>query len=107
MEETIMDPIACTLTSTDLATQAERWHALAARALVERVETEHGVRLVFRPEPGAEDELHALAAVETGCCSWADWRVEASPNRLTLDVRSSGDGVTALHGMFTRLRAGA
>jgi len=53
---------------------------------------------------GAEAELRALAAVETGCCPWATWTVRASATRLVLDVRSTGDGIAALHGMFTGLR---
>ena len=35
---------------------AGRWERIAARALTERAETEHGLRLAFRPQPGAEEE---------------------------------------------------
>ena len=62
-------PVACTLTSAGLAAQGQRWTRLLARALAERAETADGLRLSFRPEPGAEDELRALVAVETECCS--------------------------------------
>ena len=70
-----------------------------ARALTKRAETADGLRMSFRP--GAEDELRALVAVETECCSWASWTVERSAGTLTLRVRAAGDGVTTLHGMFT------
>jgi hypothetical protein len=50
-------PVACSLTPTDLAGQSGRWERIAARALTERAETEHGLLLSFRPEPGAEEEL--------------------------------------------------
>jgi hypothetical protein len=96
--------IACALTPTDLATQRERWERLAARAMAERVETADGLRLVFRPTAGAEDELHALVAVESECCSWAEWTVEAVDGQVVLAVHATGAGVATLHGMFTGLR---
>jgi hypothetical protein len=97
-------PVACSLSRAGLAEQAGRWERLAARALAGHAKTAAGVRLRFRPEPGTEAELRALAAVEAGCCPWAIWTVEASAEHLVLDVRSAGDGIAALHSMFTSLR---
>lgn len=97
-------PVACSLTPTDLAGQSARWERLAARALTERAETEHGLRLSFRPEPGAEEELRRLAAAENECCRWAKWTVGTHAGQIVLDVRSAGDGIAALHSMFTGLR---
>jgi hypothetical protein len=99
-------PVACALTPADLAAQGARWERLAARAMTERAQTANGLRLSFRPEPGAEDELRRLVAVEARCCPWASWAVETAAGRLVLDVRSAGEGVTALHRMFTSLRPG-
>jgi len=97
-------PVACSLTRAGLAEQAGRGGRLAARALTGQEKTADGIRLSFRAEPGAEQELRALAAVEAGCCPWASWAVRASAARLVLDVRAAGDGVAAQHGMFTGLR---
>jgi hypothetical protein len=100
-------PVACTLTSVDLAAQRERWERLATLALSGRTETVDELLMVFRPEPGAEEELRALVAVENECCRWADWAVEAGDGRIVLAVRAEpGDGVTALHGMFAGIRPG-
>ena len=96
-------PIACTLDAADLRAQARRWQRLMARALTERSETANGLRLTFWPE--AEDELRALAAVETGCCAWATWTVEPAARAVVLDVRSADEGIAALHGMFTTGRS--
>jgi hypothetical protein len=93
-------PVACTLTPTDLAAQADRWQQLMARAITERAETENGLRVSFRAEPGAEEELRSLVAVESECCRWAVWAVEASPGTIVLDVRSTGAGIATLHSMF-------
>jgi hypothetical protein len=97
-------PVACSLTMEDLTEQAGHWVRIAARAMTGLALTADGLRLVFRPEPGIEEELRALVAVETQCCPWATWTVRASATELALDVRASGDGVTALHGMFTGLQ---
>lgn len=97
-------PVACSLTAAGLAAQAGRWKQLAARAMAERAETTHGLRIGFHPGPGVEQELRALAAVETECCPWATWTVTASAERIVLDIRSAGEGVAALHTMFTDLR---
>jgi hypothetical protein len=91
-------PIACTLTSADLAAQARRWQLLIARSLIARTETADGLRLSF--PAAAEDELRALAAVEAGCCPWASWRVERADGSVVLDARSAAEGVAVLHAMF-------
>ena len=97
-------PVACGLTREGLAAQAGRWERLAARAMTDRTQTEHGLRIRFRPEPGAEEELRALVAVENECCSWATWTVGAGPAHIVLDVRAAGVGVTVLRSMFASLR---
>src|SRR5260370_31301808 len=94
-------PVACSLTSADLAAQSERWTQLAARALLERAETTEGLRISFRPEPGVEDELRALVAIENQCCGWADWTVKTSAGEGTLDVPAAADGTAALDAVFT------
>jgi hypothetical protein len=93
-------PVACALTAADLAVQSQRWKRLAARAMTGRADTADGLRVRFRPEPGAEDELRRLVAVETRCCPWADWAVQTAAGQLVLDVRSTGAGIAALHAMF-------
>ena len=96
-------PVACTLTSADLAAQSDRWEQLATRAMTERAETAQGLRIFFRSEPGAEEELRALVAVENECCPWADWTVEVNNGHIVLNIRSTGQGVATLHAMFRDL----
>ena len=98
-------PVACALSSADLTAQCSRWEQLTARAMAGRAETADGLRLCFRREPGAEEELRALAAAENECCPWAAWTVRADAGQIVLDVRSaSAEGVATLHGMFTGRR---
>jgi hypothetical protein len=97
-------PVACALSTADLAAQSQRWEQLLTRAMTGRAVTADGLRVYFRPEAG--DELHALVAVETECCPWATWRIERGAGSAVLDVRSAAEGVTTLHGMFTAGPAG-
>ena len=105
-DTTATAPVACSLTRAGLAERAGRWARLAAGAMTGRERTGHGIRVGFRPGPGTEEELRALVAAETECCSWATWTVHADGTQLVLDVRSAGHGVAALHAMFTGLRRG-
>jgi hypothetical protein len=93
-------PIACALTSADLAEQRAKWERLMAQAMTDRVPTADGVCLRFGAEPGVERELRRLAAVENECCPWAEWAVRTDARGLVLDIRSTGDGVAAVHAMF-------
>jgi len=99
--ESVTTPVVCTLAAGDLSTQRRRWERLGADALVERVKTEDGLRLSFRADAGVVRELQELAAVERECCAWATWTVHESGGQVTLDVSSTGEGVAALHRMFT------
>jgi hypothetical protein len=55
------------------------------------------LRVTFAREPGVEEELRALVAVENDCCRWARWIVE---DGVVLVATSRGHGVQTLHAMF-------
>ena len=93
-------PVACTLTAADLSAQTGRWERLLATVLIDRAQTDGGLRLTFRAEPGVGAELRALVDVETECCRWARWSVQGSDDTFVLAVESSGAGVETLHAMF-------
>lgn len=90
-------PIACTLGSSALAAQIERWTKLYADASTGRVETDHGLHVSFRSDPAVETELRDLVAVEIGCCAWADWSIRSGAEKLTLAISATGDAVAVIH----------
>lgn len=95
------EPVACSLNGTDLKSQQERWINLGESFGVARTATDDGVRLAFRFDPEVQKELHALVAAENDCCAWASWTVDRdAAGDLVMTVRSTGDGVATLHGMF-------
>ena len=92
-------PIACNLERAEFGERMKEWRALIARALIEKRETEAGIRLIFGAE--AEVELERLAAAERECCEFAIWTVTRhQENEVALDVRAGASGVEALHLMF-------
>jgi hypothetical protein len=94
------EPIACTLDPAGFQTQSDRWTQVLARAAIERVETEHGIRIRLRAEPGVEEELRQLVGVESRCCAWASWTLDAGGDGLVLRVTSTGDGIAVIRSIF-------
>jgi hypothetical protein len=84
----------------EIGTQAERWKQLGRDAGFERVETKDGLQIRFRDVPTVEEELRALAAAESKCCSCARWEVRHADGDLVLKVGSTPEGAAALHAMF-------
>jgi hypothetical protein len=97
------DPtIACTLGASDLADQSAAWRRLREAAELAVEEIAEGVRVRFRADPGAAEELRRLAAIENECCSWATWSVRVGLDETALEVRSRGAGVQAARALFCR-----
>jgi len=101
-EMELSELVACTLSDADLKSQRDRWLALGDNFGLGRRETDDGLRLSFRYHPAIRDELDALVAAENDCCAWASWSVEREGDVLVMAARSTGTGVTTLHGMFTQ-----
>jgi hypothetical protein len=93
-------PVACALGAADLSAQAERWRRLIAHAGIARLDAPNGLRIEFRADGAAAEELRGLVAIEKECCAWAQWSVGVAPGYLTLDVTSSGDGIAAIRHML-------
>lgn len=99
-----MQQVSCTLNDGQMSERRRRWHALADRAFVDRVQTGRGLRLVFRDGDRVEEELRELAELERECCAFADWSVSGT----VLDVSgTSAEGIAAVQAMFDSLSAGA
>jgi hypothetical protein len=55
-----------------------RMPTLAARAGIDIVASDSGLRLICRADNEVEQELRELAALERECCAFADWSVRSS-----------------------------
>jgi hypothetical protein len=83
--------IACSLSGTERAQRAERWHTLGGYD-VEQLG--NGIRLVFAHD--VEHELHELAVLERECCVFADWDVSGNTIAITADNATAVEAVRAL-----------
>jgi len=92
--------IACELRGDEVGAQVKRWIRLGRDAGLERVETQDGLRIRFRDGPTVEEELRALVAEESNCCSWARWEIHRADGDLILTVSSTPEGAATLHGIF-------
>ena len=93
-------PVACALGAADLSAQAQRWRRLIAHAGIARLDAPNGLRIEFRADGAVAHELRRLVAIENECCAWAQWSVGVAPGHLTLDVTSTGDGISAIRHML-------
>ncbi|MBA2794469.1 MAG: hypothetical protein H0U32_10845 [Thermoleophilaceae bacterium] len=93
-------PLACSLSAGELADRRGVWQRLAAEWLHSRRQTSTGVELSYRADDGVEAKLRDLAALEADCCSFADWAVSRSGDRVMLEVTAPPDAVPAVHALF-------
>jgi hypothetical protein len=93
--------VACALGDEALTERRQRWQALGARAGIDIVSTDSGLRLIFRADRGVEEELRELAALERHCCAFADWSVRLRDGKVVLDIRGESDvAAAAVQEMF-------
>jgi len=94
----------CTLSPDELGARGQRWGQLRDRATVEVATIDAGLRLRFRADPGIEAELRELAALESECCSFADWTVTMDRGSVCLDITAEGEAVPGVQAMFASFR---
>jgi hypothetical protein len=96
MAENIVDetPIACSLSSNDLADRQVAWQQLLRTSLLARERIAGGLRLTVRT--AARPELRNLIDLERTCCPWITFVAEGDSVTLT----APGGGEDVLVRMF-------
>ncbi|MDQ6878039.1 MAG: hypothetical protein M3082_10155 [Candidatus Dormibacteraeota bacterium] len=94
------DPIACTLTASDLHDRQGAWAKLLGSGLVDRDRVAGGIRL--HASRGAAAALIELIDLERECCVWIDFAVTHDPVAREADVllTAEGEGEAVLATMF-------
>lgn len=72
-----------------------------ARALIDVAPLSGGVRARFAAEPGLEQELRALIALEAECCAFLAIALHATDRGLLLDVTGPPEAQAIIDGMFS------
>jgi hypothetical protein len=91
MAENTVDetPIACSLSSTDLADRQVAWQQLLRTSLLARERVPGGLRLTIRQ--AARPELRNLIDLERTCCPWITF--VAKGDSVTLTAQGAGEEV--------------
>jgi hypothetical protein len=96
-------PIACTLGPDQGAQRLDRWKALSANGRPTARRNGHRLEVRYPSGPGIGEELEALAAAESLCCSFADWNVTHEKDHVVLHATSDPsrpDAIDAIAGLF-------
>jgi hypothetical protein len=97
MAKDIIDetPIACSLSSDDLADRQLAWQQLLRTSLLARQRVPGGLRLIVRT--AAVPDLRKLIDLERNCCPWITFAAKGDSVTLT----AAGDGEEVLLQMFS------
>lgn len=88
-------PIACTLTPSAGKDQVERWKAFDDHHLLNVERTETMLVVHYAKTEESSRRLRELVAVESACCSFVDWSVEAEHEDLRLKVTGTSEQLAA------------
>ena len=98
-------PIVCDMTDApDIAVdRIAEYRNLFAAALIGRERTQDGIRFRFRAEPGIEDRVRDLAALEKACCAFFTFTVARHDDEVWWDSSVVDDDIARriLDEMFT------
>ena len=79
-------PIACTLSPDGFTARIGLIDALAVDGLIDRTDTERGVRVRLRDTPEIEQRVREFVAAESQCCAFLDFTLGREDDALVLDV---------------------
>jgi hypothetical protein len=89
-------PIACTLTSSDLASRIEELRALGGDGLVSVTESAGRAELHFRAGEDIRRRVEGVAAAEAECCAFLDFRVDGDAAGTVLTITAPNGGGEAI-----------
>jgi hypothetical protein len=85
-EDTVDQPVACTLTPDAYRARTQDLAALAARGLRSREKTTDGARLLFADSAQMEADLRTAIAAEARCCPFLRMTLGRTDAGLVLEV---------------------
>ncbi|MEA2407196.1 MAG: hypothetical protein QOE69_1315 [Thermoleophilaceae bacterium] len=97
-------PIACSLSGPGLAARLQEIRALGEDGLVDVVEELDRAVLRFRPEPGVRERLEAIAAAESECCAFLDFKLEHGDDATVLTISAPDGGGEVVHELVGAFR---
>ena len=88
-------PIVCDMTDAPDTTDERigRYQALFGRALIGRDRTDSGIGFRLRAEPGVEEEVNALAALDKACCAFFTFTITRQGDEIWWDTTVPDDDI--------------
>src|SRR5215204_1043370 len=93
-------PIACTLSPAEMEAREALIEALSADGLLDRHETDRGLRIRLRDAPGIEQRTRELIAAESSCCAFLEFDLRRDGQALVLDVSGPPGALPVLERFF-------
>jgi hypothetical protein len=94
-------PIACTLTPDGFTARMGLIDALAADGLIDRTDTERGLRVRLRDTPEIEQRTRELVAAESKCCVFLDFALGRENDAIVLDIAGPEDARPVIDLLFS------
>ena len=94
-------PIACTLPPDGFTARLGLIDALAADGLIDRTDTERGVRVRLRDTPEIEQRVRELVAAESECCAFLDFTLGGDGDAIVLDISGPADARPVIELLFS------
>ena len=94
-------PIACTLTPDGFTARMGLIDALAADGLIDRADTERGLRVRLRDTPEIEQRTRELVAAESSCCAFLDFQLNREDGAIVLEIPAPEDARPVIDVFFS------
>jgi len=99
-DQSLQQPIACSLSASEYAARMQEIAALVSRALLSRVQIRDGVRLTFEPGMDIEGQLREIIAAEARCCPFLRFEIRPGADVLLLDITGPEEAAPINHEAF-------
>lgn len=93
-------PVACSLDGLGMKTRSDEWRELIVPNVVDRRVIPSGAGFSLRTSPDVHEELKRLVALESSCCAWIDWTVDAGEVLRVEATAEQEQGVALLRDWF-------
>ena len=98
------EPVACSLSGSDMAERQAELCALFADSVVEKKRDERGLRLLLRDSPGLAERVARVVELERECCPFLQIALEREAGHLDLRIEGPPEAAPVIDG-FAQLSA--
>ena len=98
------EPVACSLSGSDMEKRQAELRALFAESVVEKKRDQRGLRLLLRYSPGLAERVGRAVELERECCPFLQIALEREGGYLDLRIAGPPEAAAVIDG-FAELAA--